>query len=72
MKALKVGGDYPLVGAYFYGTGTGASPSTQIHPEYGEQPLGGALGKSGRVKFSDQAVITVKKADPQPVADIQP
>ena len=72
MKALKIGGDYPLVGAFFYGTVAGASPSTQIHPEYGEQPIGQLLGKSGRVQFSDQAVITVKEADPQPVADIHP
>ncbi len=72
LKAPREVGDYPLVGAYFYGTETGTALSTQMHPEFGPQPLGGALGKSGRVKFSKQAVISVKEADPQPVAEIQP
>lgn len=73
LRAPMEMGDYPLVGAYFYGTETGVSLSTRMHPEYGPQPLGGALGKSGRVKFSDSAVITVKGAGPeQPVADILP
>jgi hypothetical protein len=72
LKAPNTPGDYPLVGTYFYGTETGTSISTQMHPEYGPQPLGGALGKSGRVKFSTPALINVKEAEPQPVADIQP
>jgi len=72
LKAPKEVGDYPLVGAYFYGTETGTSLSTLIHPEFGPQPLGGALGKSGRVKFSKEAVISVKEAEPQPVAEIEP
>jgi hypothetical protein len=66
-------GDYPLVGAYFYGTETGTSLSTRMHPELGAQPLGGTLGKSGRIKFSTQAVISVKVAGViSPVADIAP
>ena len=65
-------GDYPLVGAYFYGTETGTSLSTNVHPEFGPQPLGGALGQSGRVKFSKSALISVKNAETQPVAEIQP
>ena len=72
LRAPSEVGEYPLVGAYFYGTETGTSLSTTVHPEFGPQPLGGALGKSGRVKFSNSAVITVKHADVQPVAEIAP
>ncbi|MEM9174416.1 MAG: hypothetical protein AAGC67_04220 [Myxococcota bacterium] len=74
LRAPVTEGDYPLVGAYFYGTETGAAMSTRMHPEYGPQPMGGALGKSGRVKFSKEAMITVKTPDeaPPPVADIAP
>ncbi len=74
LRAPVTAGDYPLVGAYFYGTETGTAMTTRMHPEYGPQPMGGALGKSGRVKFSKQAVITVKEGGrkPAPVADIAP
>ncbi len=72
LKAPDEIGHYLLVGVYFYGTETGTSLSTMMHPDFGPQPLGGALGKSGRVKFSDKAVISVKEAVPQPVAEIQP
>jgi hypothetical protein len=68
LKAPAEVGDYPLVGAYFYGTETGAAMSTRVHPEFGPQPLGGTLGKSGRVKFSPEAVISVKPAEATPVA----
>lgn len=71
LRAPLEEGDYPLVGAYFYGTETGTALTTRSHPEYGPQPLGGALGKSGRVKFSKKAVISVKPAA-APVADIAP
>ena len=73
LKAPEVLGDYPLVGAYFYGTETGTTLTTRVHPELGPLPLGGTLGKSGRVKFSTEAVISVK-ASPviAPVADIAP
>ncbi len=72
LKAPHEIGDYPLVGAYFYGTETGVGMSTKMDPEHGPQPLGGVLGKSGRVKFSEPAVISVKPADVQPVAEIAP
>jgi hypothetical protein len=72
LKAPSVIGDYPLVGAYFYGTETGVKMSTKMHLEYGPQPLGGVLGKSGRVKFSETAVIAVKPPAAQPVAEIAP
>ena len=66
-------GDYPLVGAYFYGTETGAALSTRVHPKFGPQPLGGTAGKSGRIKFSQPALISVKQRDAvQPVADPAP
>ena len=72
LKAPTAPGDYPLVGAYFYGTETGVAMSTRMHPDFGPQPLGGALGKSGRVKFSELAVIAVKPAEVQPVAEAAP
>lgn len=72
LKAPPVVGDFPLVGAYFYGTETGTSMSTRVDPKFGAMPLGGTLGKSGRVKFSETAVISVKPAETQPVADVPP
>jgi len=72
LKAPAVVGDLPIVGAYFYGTETGTKLSTRVHAEYGPQPLGGTLGKSGRVKFSEMAVISIREPEPQPVAEIAP
>jgi len=53
-------GDYPLVGVYFYGTEKATKLGSAVHPVYGKQPLGGYGGKSGRVKFTAPAVISVK------------
>jgi hypothetical protein len=53
-------GDYPLVAAYFYGTEKATKLGSAVHPVYGKQPLGGYGGKSGRVKFTTPAVISVK------------
>lgn len=53
-------GDYPLVGAYWYGTEKATALGSTVHPVYGKQPLGGYGGKSGRVKFSAPLVISVK------------
>jgi hypothetical protein len=73
LKAPLTVGDYPLVGAYFYGTETGNALSTRIHPKFGPQPLGGVAGTSGRIKFSDSTVISVRDGAPiQPVADPDP
>jgi len=72
LKAPAEVGDYPLVGAYFYGTETGVAISTKMHADYGPQPLGGVLGKSGRVKFSATGIISVKSGGAQPVAEIAP
>lgn len=66
-------GSYPLVGAYFYGTETGTALSTRMHPKFGPQPMGGTAGKSGRIKFSEAALISVKpREEIQPVADPAP
>jgi len=64
LKAPLAPGDYPLVGAFFYGTEKAASLSTKLSPELGPRPLGGFAGQSGRIKFSQPAVISVKKAPP--------
>jgi hypothetical protein len=72
LKAPMTAGVYPLVGAYFYGTETGNPLSTRIHPQFGPQPLGGTAGKSGRIKFSEASLISVKGAEVQPVADPPP
>ncbi|MDH3729001.1 MAG: hypothetical protein OER77_15830, partial [Myxococcales bacterium] len=69
LKAPTTAGVYPLVGAYFYGTETGNPISTRVHPQFGPQPLGGTAGKSGRIKFSEESLISVKEAEVQPVAD---
>jgi hypothetical protein len=53
-------GDYPLVGAYLYGTEKATALGSSEHPVYGKQPLGGYGGKSGRVRFSAPLVISVK------------
>jgi hypothetical protein len=73
LKAPEVVGDYPIVGAYFYGTETASSLSTRIPPEGGVGPLGGASGQSGRIKFSPPATVRVQSglAVP-PVAAISP
>lgn len=72
LKAPTTAGVYPLVGAYFYGTETGNPLSTRMHPQFGPQPLGGTAGKSGRIKFSEPSLISVKEAQVQPVADPAP
>lgn len=61
LKAPDKPGDYPLVAAYFYGTEKATPLGGTTHPLTGEpEPLGGFEGKSGRVKFSEPLVISVK------------
>jgi len=60
LRAPASPGDYPLVGSYLYGTEKATALGSTEHPVYGKQPLGGYGGKSGRVKFSEPLVITVK------------
>jgi hypothetical protein len=66
LKAPSEPGNYPLVGAYLYGTEKATPLGTNVHPLYGKTPRGGYTGKSGRVKFSDAHVITVKAAPAAP------
>lgn len=60
LRAPNNPGDYPLVGFYFYGTEKAIPFATVADPMYGDQPLGGYTGKSGRVKFTAAHVISVK------------
>lgn len=60
LKAPELPGNYPLVGVFFYGTEKAIPMSTKSNPVYGDQPLGGYTGKSGRVRFTEEHVITVK------------
>lgn len=60
LRAPNRPGDYPLVGFYLYGTEKAIPFATQSDPMYGDQPLGGYAGKSGRVKFTDAHVVSVK------------
>ena len=62
LKAPSEPGDYPLVGAYLYGTEKAMPLGYTVHPLYGKTPRGGYTGKSGRVKFSTEHIITVKPA----------
>lgn len=69
LRAPLEAGDYPLVGAYFYGTEKAAALSTRATEDRGPQPLGGFSGASGRIKFSERVLVSVKPAaDPVPAA----
>jgi hypothetical protein len=60
MQAPDKAGEYPLVGVYFYGTEKASPLGFEEHPIYGKIPRGTYTGKSGRVKFSEVNMITVK------------
>lgn len=60
LRAPQEPGDYSIVGAYFYGTEKATTLGSSEHPVYGKQPLGGYGGKSGRIKFTEPLVISVK------------
>jgi hypothetical protein len=60
LRAPDKPGNYPLVGVLFYGSEKGSPLGYETHPVYGKQPRGGLGGASGRVKFTDTHVITVK------------
>jgi len=69
LAAPEKPGDYPLTGAFFYGTEK-AIPMSTVHDEkWGDQPLGGYTGHSGRVMFSEEYMITVKEAVPAAPAE---
>ncbi|MCH7868807.1 MAG: hypothetical protein IH881_14015 [Myxococcales bacterium] len=60
LKAPDKAGDFPLVGAYFYGTEKASPLGYETHPIYGKLIRGTYTGKSGRVKFSPAHVISVR------------
>ena len=65
-KAPVTPGNYPLVGAYLYGTEKATPLGYSVHPLYGKSVRGGYTGNSGRVKFSEAHVITVRAASAAP------
>jgi hypothetical protein len=66
LKAPDVAGDYPLTAAYLYGTEKATSLGFVQDPVTGRKNvMGGYTGKSGRVLFTDEHVVTVK-AEPAP------
>lgn len=60
LKAPAKAGDYPLVGAYFYGTEKATPLGYETHPIYGKQIRGTYTGKSGRVKFTPTNMVNVR------------
>ena len=60
LKAPVAPGNYPLVGAYFYGTEKGSPLGYKTDPLGRRQIRGGYTGGSGRLRFSEAHVITVK------------
>lgn len=53
-------GDYPLVAVFFYGTEKATPLGYTEHEVYGKQVRGTYTGKSGRILFSEEKLITVK------------
>ena len=63
LKAPMKAGDYPLFGAYLYGTEKAVNLSRRTDDSrFPPSPLGGETAASGRVKFSLKHVIRVKAA----------
>lgn len=60
LKAPDKPGDFPLVGAYFYGTEKATPLGYSVDALGRKRTRGSYTGNSGRVKFSDAHVITVK------------
>jgi hypothetical protein len=60
LKAPDEAGDYPLVGAYFYGTEKASPLGYEEHPIYGKLIRGTYTGKSGRVRFTPTNTINVR------------
>ena len=65
LKAPETPGDYPLGSVYLYGTEKASALGFTVHPIAGYAiPRGGFLGKSGRVKFSEAKVLSVRPPPP--------
>ena len=63
LKAPMKPGDYPLFGAYLYGTEKAVKPLRRTDDSrFPPYPLGGETAASGRVKFSLKHVLRVKAA----------
>lgn len=60
LKAPDEVGEYPLVGAYFYGTEKATPLGYEEHPIYGKLIRGTYTGKSGRVRFTPTNTINVR------------
>lgn len=59
LKAPEKPGNYPLVGAYFYGTEKASPHGFKLTTVGWKMPRGTVSGGSGRVRFSDDHTITV-------------
>lgn len=59
LKAPEKPGNYPLVGAYFYGTEKASPHGFKLTTVGWKMPRGTVSGGSGRVRFSDEHTITV-------------
>lgn len=64
LKAPEKPGDYPLVGAYLYGTEKASPHGFKLSSVGWKMPRGTVSGASGRVRFTPQHTITVKEAPP--------
>ena len=60
LRAPEKVGEYPRVGAYFYGTEKATPLGYESHPIYGKLIRGTYTGKSGRVRFTPANVISVR------------
>jgi hypothetical protein len=60
LKAPDRAGDFPLVGAFWYGTEKASPLGYETNALGQKQVRGGYTGGSGRVRFTDAHVITVK------------
>ncbi len=60
LKAPDKPGELPLVGVYFYGTEKASPLGFENHPIYGKVTRGTYKGHSGRVRFSEAHIISVR------------
>jgi len=62
LKAPDRPGNYPLVGAYFYGTEKASPHGYKLNSVGWKMPRGTTAGASGRIRFTEQHTITVNAA----------
>lgn len=68
LKAPLVPGDYPLAGAFFYGTETATQLGSRVDAQRRRQPLGGEAGRSGRIKFTKSGLVKVTAPESIPAS----